>query len=130
MKIKNIYDKFPTNESCLILLEKIYWDNAPRCPYCKSKSQSPLPKERRYHCNSCKTTFRVTVNTIFHKSKIDLQKWFMLIWLYFNSPVEFTVRQIGEDLLVTKDTAWLMLKKIKMAEESEKEKLKSIINAF
>ncbi len=121
---------FPTAESCIDKLENIYWDDVPRCPYCRSKNQSPLPKERRYHCNGCKTTFSVTVNTVFHKSKVDLQKWFMLIGIYFNASEGPPIRQIALEIQVAKDTAWLMIKKIKMAEETEKEKLKSLINSL
>lgn len=65
MNIIQVYKQFPTQQDCIKHLEKIRWNNIPVYPYCNSKNQSPLPKEQRYHCNNCKTTFSVTVHTIF-----------------------------------------------------------------
>ena len=59
----------------------------------------------RYHCNTCNKSYSVTVRTVFHKSKVDLQKWFYLIHILINTVDKTTVRDIGERIGVTKDTA-------------------------
>ena len=78
MNIVEIYKKFPTHEDCLAYLEKVRWNNVPTCPYCNSTNSTSFKKENRHHCNNCNTSYSVTVGTIFHKTKLDLQKWFLV----------------------------------------------------
>jgi len=115
MNIIQVYKQFPTQQDCINHLEKVRWNNEPVCPYCQSKNQSPLKKENRYHCNNCNTSFSVTVGTIFHKTKADLQKWFLAISLVLNAKKGISARQLGRDIEVTKDTAWYMLMRIRKA---------------
>ena len=77
MNIIQIYRTFPKQQDCINHLEKVKWNNKPRCPYCKSTNQTSMPKENRYHCNNCNTSFSVMVGTIFENTKLDLQKWFL-----------------------------------------------------
>jgi transposase-like protein len=85
MNIISVYSKFPTKEKCIDHLEHVRWNDQPTCPYCKSKKQTPMKIGRRYHCYNCKTSFSVTVGTIFHNTKLDLQKWFLAISLILNA---------------------------------------------
>lgn len=115
MNIIQVYKQFPTHKDCILHLEKVRWNNEPVCPYCNSKKQTPAPKEQRYHCNNCNTTYSVTVGTIFHKTKCDLQKWFLAISLVLNAKKGLSARQLARDIEVTKDTAWYMLMRIRKA---------------
>lgn len=103
------------------------WKGIPVCPYCISTNQSPLPKENRYHCNNCKTSFSVTVGTIFHKTKLDLQKWFVAINLVLNAKKGYSVRQLARDIEVTKDTACFLFMRIRKAFVDNNELLAGII---
>jgi len=127
MNIIQVYKQFPTHADCIKHLEKVRWNNEPVCPYCGSKNQSSLPKEQRYHCNNCNTTFSVTVNTIFHKTKVDLQKWFLAISLVLNAKKGLSARQLGRDIEVTKDTAWYMLMRIRKTFVDDADLLEGII---
>jgi len=127
MNIIQIYKQFPTHKDCIKHLEKVKWHNEPICPYCNSKKFSPLPKESRYHCNNCNTTFSVTVQTIFHNTKCDLQKWFLAISLVLNAKKGISARQLARDIEVTKDTAWFMLMRIRKAFKEYGELLEGII---
>jgi transposase-like protein len=113
MNIIQVYKKFPTQNDCIKHLELVRWDNKPVCPYCKSTNCTPVSKEQRYHCNKCNTSFSVTVGTIFHKTKCDLQKWFLAISLVLNAKKGLSARQLARDIEVTKDTAWFMLMRIR-----------------
>jgi hypothetical protein len=64
---------------------------------------------------------------VFHKTKVDIQKWFALVWIYFNDTENKPLREIASEIEVTKDTVWLMNKKIRMSSFEEKEKLRKII---
>jgi len=115
MNIISIYKTYPTHEACIKHLEKVRWTNIPVCPYCKSINQSELPKELRYHCNNCNTSYSVTVGTIFHNTKLDLQKWFVALSLILNAKKGIASRQLARDIEVTKDTAWRMQMQVRKA---------------
>ncbi|MBA3829865.1 MAG: IS1595 family transposase [Taibaiella sp.] len=127
MNIISVYKQFPTQASCIKHLEHVRWNERPVCPYCQSTNQSPLPKENRYHCNTCNTTFSVTVGTIFHKTKMDLQKWFLAIALTLNAKKGISARQLARDIEVTKDTAWRILMQIRKSFVDDCELLEGII---
>ncbi len=129
MKIIQIYKQFPTHESCLKHLEKIRWQGKPVCPYCKSDNSSPLPNELRHHCNTCNTSYSVTVGTIFHKTKIDLQKWFAAISLVLNAKKEISSRQLAKNIEVNKNTAWYLTNRIRRALAEQPGLLQRIVEA-
>jgi transposase-like protein len=74
-----------------------------------------MRKELRHHCNTCNTTFSVTVGTIFHKTKMDLQKWFFAISLILNAKKDISARQLARDIDVNKDTAWFVEMRVRRA---------------
>jgi transposase-like protein len=127
MNIVQIYKKFPTEADCIAHLEHVRWNGVPICPYCKSDRTTPLPSEQRHHCNSCNTTFSVTVNTIFHHTHLALQKWFLAISLVLNAKRGISARQLGRDLEVNKNTAWFMGTRIRNAMFEQGELLKGIV---
>jgi len=112
MDLKQIYKKFPTEATCLDLLEEIIWGNVPKCPYCGSTNSVPLNTGVRYHCNKCNTSYSVTVKTIFHKTKIPLQKWFYVIFLKEKNQLSITLRELGLQIETTKDTANRLVNKV------------------
>jgi transposase-like protein len=115
MNIVDVYKQFPTQDSCIEHLEKVRWHGKPACPYCKSTKVTPLKKEKRHHCNNCNTSFSITVGTIFHKTKVDFQKWFVAISLMLNAKKGISARQLSRDLSINKDTAWYMAMRIRRA---------------
>ena len=129
MDIIKIFEKFPDMASCIEHLERVRWHNQPRCPYCGSPNYSKLNGEFRYHCNTCNTSFSVTVGTIFHNTKLPLQKWFLAVSLVVNAKKGIAARQLGRDLHVTKDTAWRKLMQIRKAMYEYGDLLQGIIEA-
>jgi transposase-like protein len=102
MNIIEVYKKFPTQEDCIKHLEAVRWKGQPTCPYCNSSNITSVPKESRHHCNDCNTSFSVTVGTIFHKTKLDCQKWFLAISLVLNAKKGISARQLARDIEVNK----------------------------
>lgn len=127
MNIIQVYKQFPIHLDCIKHLENVRWNNEPVCPYCGSKRQSPQPKEQRYKCNNCNMSYSVTVGTIFHKTKLDLQKWFLAITLVLNAKKGLSARQLARDIEVTKDTAWYMLMRIRKAFIDDNELMEGIV---
>lgn len=130
MNIIQIYKYFPTHEACIDHLEKVRWEGVPTCPYCKSKKQTPLKeKQQRYHCNTCNTSYSVTVGTIFHDTKLDLQKWFLAISLILNAKKGISSRQLARDLATRPNTAWRMQMQIRKAMVENAPLLQGVIEA-
>ena len=62
-------------------LEAVRWPDGPMCPHCGNTEADTMPmvegKKRSHrpglrYCNACKSTFTVTVGTVFERSKIPL----------------------------------------------------------
>ena len=131
MNITEIYKRFPTEDDCIKHLEQVRWDGKPRCPYCNSVRCSPAPKENRHHCNRCKSSFSVTVGTIFHRTHLPLQKWFLALSLMLNARKGLSSRQLSRDLDVNKNTGWRISMQIRkaMSQAGNRELLTGIVEA-
>lgn len=116
------------HEDCLALLEEIRWGGIPQCPYCESKKSRKLKNEHRYQCNECFTSYSVTVGTLFHKTHVDLEKWFLAISLVLNSSKVISVRQLAKEIKVQKNTAAFMIFRIRKAMTQELELLQKIVD--
>ena len=129
MDIVRIYELFPTENDCISHLESVRWKDKPRCPYCKSTNSTPLRQEQRHHCNTCNTSFSVTIGTIFHHTHLPLQKWFLAICLILNAKKGISSRQLSRDLKINKDTAWRIGMRIRraMSEREQRNLLTGIV---
>lgn len=127
--ISQIYHRFPNREACIGYLEEIRWGNGPVCPYCQSQKSTPYRKEHRHHCNNCNTSFSVTVGTVFHKTKLHLQKWFYAIKLLLQEQKKLSIQQLAEELEVNKNTSWYIISRLKQALAEEGELMKKIVES-
>lgn len=115
MTLADIHTKYPSEENCIDQLEKILWSKAPICPYCQDSYSCKGDSEHRFFCMLCKASFSVTVKTIFHDSKVDLRKWFYAINILWKEGRKISVRELGEELKVNKNTANRIVEKVKNA---------------
>jgi len=129
MNIVEIFAKFPTEKDCIDYLEQIRWHGTPVCPYCNSQKVSTVKEENRYHCNKCNTSFSVTVGTIFHDTRLPLQKWFLALTLMLNAKKGMSARQLARDLDVNKNTGWFLAMRIRkaMTQSSERDLLMGVV---
>lgn len=112
-QLQEVYNAFDSEERCLNHLESLLWNGIPKSPF--------APNSKVYFCNGnkykCRETgkyFNVKTNTIFHNSKIGLQKWFAAIWILSSGNKAITSVQLAKDLGITQKTAWHMMRRIKM----------------
>ena len=113
MNIIQIFERFPTQQDCIAHLEQARWQGEPVCPYCGSIKTGP--HRHRHYCYDCKTSFSVTVGTIFHHTHMPLQKWFLAIMLMLNAKKGLSALQLSRDLDVNKNTAWRVSMQIRKA---------------
>lgn len=119
-----------SDDECKVLLEAIRWHGTPECPYCGSTNSTSVKKENRHHCNSCFCSYSVTVGTLFHGSRVPLSKWFKAIHLYLDLSLEIknlSVRSLASKIDVNKNTASLMLQRIRSSLEREPDLLSLIL---
>lgn len=119
MDIGGIYSLFPQDADCIAYLETLRWQGKPRCPYCGRTHATPLRKEWRHHCNICNAAFSVTVGTLFHRTRVPLQKWFLSISLLMSEGKDPSVRTLAAIIGVDKNTANLVARRIREARAKE-----------
>lgn len=127
MNLDQIYEKLPTQNDCTTFLEMCFWNNEPTCPYCNSRRHTSYKKQNRYHCKNCITSFSVTVGTIFHNTRVDIQKWLRLLYIiYFDE--DMSSRKLSYHLKVTKDTALRMKRKVNIGSNKSQFIIESLNN--
>lgn len=130
--------RFSDEKACEEHLIKLRWKTGFVCPKC-SHTEATLvhAKHRRdadkrmplLECTRCHRQTSVTAGTIFHKSKIPLNKWFLAVYLVANDKRGVAATTLARNLDVSYPTAWLMLKKIRkaMAERNSLYRLGGIV---
>ena len=103
---------FPDEQSCIEYLEKLRWNGYVISPF-DSTSKVYKCKNNKYRCLKTGKYFNIKTKTLFDNTKIDLQKWFLAIWLITSRKKSITSQQLSKDIDVTPKTAWIMLQRIK-----------------
>ena len=116
-----------TEKECLDALQNMRWNGTPTCPYCDSTKCCSI-SNNRYHCNSCNTSFSVTVQTLFHQTRIPLSVWFQAISIIVSSTNYVSSRNLALQIGVNKHTGYRIIQKVNKAmfEPEQKELLHQI----
>ena len=124
MNLFTVFQRFPDHESCIEHLEEVRWHDTPACPYCGTINvarKADGDRVGRWNCHECKSSFNVLAGTIFQKTKIPLQKWFLGIALLLNAKKSISSHQLARDLELNQKTAWYMAMRIRGAMSDEDE---------
>ena len=118
MNLIEVMERFPDQESCIAHLEHIRWGGKPVCPHCECKkvvrkNEEGISRVGRYHCKGCGASFKVTCGTVFHGTKIPLQKWFMAVALIMNAKKSLSSYQLSRDLDLKQKAAWYLITRIR-----------------
>lgn len=119
--------RFPTESSCWDYTAKMRWPKGMECVSCHGKKTGFIKTRRLLECRSCGRQTSATAGTIFHKSRMPLQKWFWAIFLMATSSKGVSMRNLQKHLRIKSYRAvWLMGHKIRraMIEREELYKLK------
>ncbi len=140
MDIREISEKFATDEQCLAYLQQMRWpDGVIRCPECGSKDieryerPTVAPKRRRskdrdpekenhrrwvFLCRekTCRNQFTPTSGTLFHDTHLPLIVWFHAVALVLNAKKGISAKQLQRDLKIGGyKTAWYLNHRIREA---------------
>lgn len=115
VKFKSFFDlikAFPDEQSCINHLTRLRWNGEVESPF-DIESKVYICKNNRYRCKSTGKYFNVKTDTLFHDTKVPLQKWFISIWLITSHKKGISSLQLSRDIDVTQKTAWFMLQRIR-----------------
>lgn len=109
-----LFEAFPTEESCIAHLEAKRWPRGVICPHCgSSRKMYRVARVGGYKCADCKRGFSIRKHTIFERSPLPLRKWFAAIWLATSHRKGIPSTQLAREIGVTQKTAWYMLGRIR-----------------
>ena len=132
MNVVEVWDTYPNQESCIKHLEKVRWGDTPCCPHCESENvgqKNESERVGRWNCYDCKSSFNVLSGTIFHRTKIELRKWFAAAALLLDAKKSISSHQLARHLGLTKPTAWYMGHRIRKAMQQGDVLLQGIVEA-
>ena len=136
MNLIDLFERFPDQESCIEHLERLRWRGTPVCSHCggmriKRKKEDGLGRVGRWQCADCRASFKVTCGTVFHGTKIPLQKWFLAIALMMNAKKSLSSYQLSRDLDLKQKAAWYLMtrSRAEMAKKTSPIVLQGIIEA-
>lgn len=132
MNLITVFQQFPTHEACIDHLETVRWGEIPACPHCGSVTVARKAdgyRVGRWNCHGCKSSFNVLSGTIFEKTKIPLQKWFLGIAIILNAKKSVSSYQLSRDLDLNQKSAWYMGMRIREAMVDDGDLLSGIVEA-
>jgi transposase-like protein len=108
---------FSTEVACQDHLFKMKWPNGFSCRKCGHEQyyETCTRKHKLFECKKCRYQATVTVDTVMEKTRTDLVKWFLSIFLVAHDKRGISATLLAEQIEVTFKTAWLMLHKIRKA---------------
>jgi len=110
--ILELLQEFPDEQTCIDHLEQLRWNGNVESPF-DASSKVYNCKGNKYKCKNTGKYFNVKTNTIFDNTKMELQKWFLAIWLVTSHKKGISSLQLGRDLNITQKSAWFMLQRIR-----------------
>ncbi len=110
--VLDLIKAFPDEQSCIDHLEILRWGGVVVSPF-DASSKVYKCKGNKYQCKNTGKYFNVKTGTLFDNTKIELQKWFLAIWLVTSYKKGISSLQLGRELDITQKTAWFMLHRIR-----------------
>jgi transposase-like protein len=109
MTIREFFQKFPDDETCLNHIFDVRFGQGHVCPKCEKASKwHRIKAERAYSCQWCGHHLHPTVGTPFESSRTPLQLWFYAIYLFTTTRHGVSAKELQRQLGVTYKTAWRM----------------------
>jgi transposase-like protein len=115
MNLTTLHRKFNTQEKCIDYLEKIRWGNTPACVRCGSTNVTKRESSMKWHCNEENKDYSVMIGTIFENSRLELPKFFEIMFIMNNAKMGISAAEIARAVGVKYQTAWYCCHRIRCA---------------
>lgn len=115
---------YPDKESCNLFLSQLKWKDGYGCRKCKNTQfyTGHIPYSRR--CSKCSYEESVTTYTIFHNTRIPINKAFYMVFLIYSTKGKISSHKLAALLNLRQSTCWTYGARIKLVMEERKAKLK------
>lgn len=115
---------YPDKETCYQFLADLKWKNGYACRKCKHTQfyTGHSPYSRR--CSKCGYEESVTSYSIFHNTRIPINKAFYMVYLIYTTKGKTSSHKISEVLNMRQSTCWTYSSRVKTAMEEKKSVLK------
>ena len=122
-------ERFRTEPDCYNHLKKLRWSEGFTCPKCGHTKAYYMEKRKVFQCTECRNQTSLTANTILHKTRTPLKKWFWAIYVVGSDKRGCSAKRLQKMIDVSYATAWLIIHKIRhaMKERDSLYKLSNII---
>ncbi|NIP38680.1 MAG: IS1595 family transposase [Candidatus Dadabacteria bacterium] len=130
LTIKQFFDKYKDDDTCLEHIMKCRYGLSGECPKChKQTNYSKVTSQRAYACQWCGWHVYPCVGTPFERSSTSLVLWFYAIYLFTTNRSGVSAMELKRQLGVTYKTAWRMAKEIRihMSKVDGDEKLTGVV---
>ena len=114
MSLDEAIARFRDEDAAAELVARLRWPDGPACPRCGSSDHSHLATRRLWKCRACARQYSVKAGTLFEGSPLGLDRWLPAIWAVANDE-HVSSHELARRLGITQKSAWLMLRRIRLA---------------
>lgn len=97
---------YPDKDSCYRFLAELKWTEDFKCKKCASTSYIQGRSNFSRRCKKCDYDEAVTNGTVFHNSKIPINKGFYLLYLLYSYRGKISSHKLSEILNIRQGTCW------------------------
>jgi hypothetical protein len=115
---------YPDKETCNLFLSELKWSQGYTCRKCKNTHYYPGHIALSRRCSKCAYEESVTTYTIFHNTRIPINKAFYMVFLLYTTKGKISSHKLSELLNIRQSTCWTYGSRIKLVMEERKSKLK------
>ncbi|GAA5225395.1 IS1595 family transposase [Membranihabitans marinus] len=120
VSIYDLYERFPSRDSCLAYLAKKKWESGFTCKHCGHHHYCSGGKPYVRQCTRCRYKESATANTLFHKVKFDLVKAFAIVYFIATNKKGISSCELSRTLQLRQKTCWLFRLKVLSAMETHR----------
>ncbi|RZK14161.1 MAG: chromosome partitioning protein ParA, partial [Pedobacter sp.] len=115
---------YPDKESCYGFLAELKWSKGYHCRKCNNDHYFSGHILHSRRCSKCGYEESVTTYTIFHNTRIPINKAFYMIFLIYSSKGKISSHKLSELLSIRQSTCWTFGSRIKKVMDERKKTLK------
>jgi transposase-like protein len=130
LSLPAITQRIPDEASAYKFLEELRWGDNPVCPHCgvvgghyfltpknggRKTRTGKVTQRRLWKCGACRRQFTVLVGTIFHRTKVPVRTWVLVLADMVSAKNGISAREIERKYGTTPRTAWFMAHRLREA---------------
>jgi ribosomal protein L37AE/L43A len=114
MSLSSFIEQYGTEEKCNQAFENARWGRSYTCPKCGAEEHTVFYRNGKkiWQCQYHKHQITVRSGTLFHASRVPLQKWFLAMYFMTQSKTNISALSLMRLMGVSYPTAWLVKHKL------------------